>query len=189
MAPPKKSKSSTRKSAGRKQAKKPAPKKKAARKKPKKLTPKGSAAELRGFLKEAGVSLKSMTPEVALDLMARFYESVPAAGCDRSDDGDMLLFQCGVHDWGDGPEFSLDFVRQFIESSSEDAEGDDDISQLHLELFFDPATAGASECAFNVWCADDDELEEFRAAVVDSDGFKLMKGCRPVKVELKLGGV
>ena len=36
----------------------------------------------------------------ALELMAAFYRDVRAEDCDLDADGDMLLFQWGVYDWG-----------------------------------------------------------------------------------------
>ncbi len=148
------------------------------------MRPESSAAALRRFLEQAGADLQSITPAAALDLMTRFYTSVPAKGCDRDDDGDMLLFQCGVYDWGPGPEFEVDFVRQLMKTDEEG--GDDAMSQLHLTIYFDPTVASSIERGFNVWCADEDGLANFRASVVASPEFQLATGANPRRVELKL---
>lgn len=203
MAPsrkkPSKKKSAAKKPAGKtpsKKQKKPPQKMPAgnrpAKKKPagktSAMTPESSDAALRRFLDKAGVELQSITPAAALDLMTHFYTSVPAKGCDRDDDGDMLLYQCGVYDRGKGSEFSVDFVRQFMKTD-DDEDGDDAMSQLHITLYFDRTVARSSECEFNVWCADEDDLDDFRAAAVASTGFQLAAGVPPRRVELKLGGV
>ena len=61
-------------------------------------------------------------------LWVAYYREVRYAGCDRANDGDMLLFQYGVYDWGDGSYVELDFVRQFIASGQSD---DSQTEQLH----------------------------------------------------------
>jgi len=44
----------------------------------------------------------------------------------RREDADMLLFQYGVYDWGNGKNLEIDFVRQLIK--------DEDIIQIHITL-------------------------------------------------------
>ena len=44
----------------------------------------------------------------------------------RQEDADMLLFQYGVYDWGNGKNLEIDFVRQLIK--------DEDIIQIHITL-------------------------------------------------------
>lgn len=46
----------------------------------------------------------------------------------RSEDADMLLFQYGVYDWGDGKNLEIDFARQLVKN--------DDINQVHITLKF-----------------------------------------------------
>ena len=44
----------------------------------------------------------------------------------REEDADMLLFQYGVYDWGNGKNLEIDFARQLIK--------DEDIIQIHITL-------------------------------------------------------
>lgn len=46
----------------------------------------------------------------------------------RSEDADMLLFQYGVYDWGEGKNLEIDFVRQIIKKDS--------VNQIHITLKF-----------------------------------------------------
>ena len=44
----------------------------------------------------------------------------------RQEGADMLLFQYGVYDWGNGKNLEIDFVRQLVK--------DEDIIQIHIAL-------------------------------------------------------
>ena len=44
----------------------------------------------------------------------------------RDKDADMLLFQFGVYDWGEGKNLEIDFVRQLIKN--------DDFIQIHITV-------------------------------------------------------
>lgn len=44
----------------------------------------------------------------------------------RQENTDMLLFQYGVYDWGNGKNLEIDFVRQLIKG--------DDIIQIHITI-------------------------------------------------------
>lgn len=152
------------------------------------MKPEASKSAFKKFLRSNGSDPEALSPKAALDLMIEFYETVPAEGCDRSADGDMLLFECGVYDRGFGPEFSLGFVRQFMKPDTVEEAGDDAMSQLQLRLFFDPELKGARKAEFNVWCADEGGLAEFRKAVTGSKGFRLFSRTRGARVEITLDG-
>ena len=44
----------------------------------------------------------------------------------RDEGTDMLLFQYGVYDWGEGKNLEIDFVRQLIKN--------DDFIQIHITI-------------------------------------------------------
>jgi len=67
-----------------------------------------------------GESLPKMTPSRALESMLSFYGDIRADECDVAGDGDMLLFQWGTYDWGDGDHFEFDITRQFVFGGGED---------------------------------------------------------------------
>ena len=86
------------------------------------------------FVENSGGSLPELTVRAGLAEMLSFYEFVSPGGC-TIENGDMLLYQWGTNDWGDGTQFEIKITRQFIEL---DAEDDDAISQLQLTFKFPP---------------------------------------------------
>ena len=57
--------------------------------------------------------------------MIRFFQEVRPDSRIVEGAGDMLLYQWGVHDWGQGPSFQLNITRQFIELVEEEGEDDE----------------------------------------------------------------
>jgi hypothetical protein len=145
---------------------------------------KPSAARTR-FLKRlerAGQSLDTLTPIVGVEAMLAYYAEERADKCPLDQDGDMLLFQWGTHDWGKGPAFEVSIVRQLIVADDEDEEP----RQLDLRFRFEPAT-GASAGAGNRWCESPDRLPVFRRFVIRSAALKAAGQLRPESVALRFG--
>src|SRR5262245_23394573 len=79
--------------------------------------------------------LSALSPEDGISLMLAFYQAERADGCEVDEDGDMLLYQWGCYDWGQGESFDFNISRQFV-----DAKGDDEgIRQLSLTFKFKPS--------------------------------------------------
>ena len=113
-------------------------------------------------MKARGISLGEITAADVVDSMASFYANERADDVELAADGDMLLFQWGVHDWGEGPAFDYDVTRQFIVADEEDAP----IRQLSLTLRFD-STAELEEIgAADYWCSHPDEVDAWKDFVV-----------------------
>ena len=93
--------------------------------------------------------------------MLAFYEAVVPVGC-ASQNGDILLFQWGTYDWGDGKHFEINLTRQFIESAAED---DDAISQLQLVFRFASDKDRHALGAGNRWCNSQSEIDRFRGYI------------------------
>lgn len=92
-----------------------------------------------------------------------FYRHHRFSGLAESE-GDMLLFQYGVYDWGSGPCFELDLTRQFVEQERDD---DDDVfSQFHLTCFYAADERLTALGKDSRWCPDLSELDQFAAWVV-----------------------
>lgn len=107
------------------------------------------------------------------DLMSaviRFYTDCRASGLAEDAGSDMLLFQYGCFDWGDGEMFELDLTRQFIVA---DAEGEDVISQLHVTAYFDPDAELRALGSYDRWCTSQEEVSEFRNVVLNSPALAL----------------
>ena len=66
-------------------------------------------------------------------MMLAFYGSVRFDDVDLAADGDMLLYQWGAYDWGEGESFEFDITRQLILGTGED----EDIFQLSLTFIDD----------------------------------------------------
>lgn len=124
-----------------------------------------------------GKSDDALSASDAVQLMVDFYRSTPSDPTVYEEDGDMLLYQWGVYDWGTGPSFEFDLVRQLIDSDGE-------MEQVHLTLHFDPMPELSVLGDGNRWCAAPDELDDFRDFVTESPAFGLVAELRPVRVEL-----
>jgi hypothetical protein len=133
-------------------------------------------------LEEAELSLDALTLAAGVEAMLAYYAEERADGCPLDEDGDMLLFQWGTHDWGAGPAFEVSIVRQLIVAADEDEEP----RQLDLRFRFPPA-AGTSAGASNRWCESPEGLAEFRRFVTRSAALKAVGHSTPESVELRYG--
>jgi len=129
--------------------------------------------EFERFLKSRGASVNSVSVPDGIDAMIEFYRDTRADDCALDSDGDMLLFQWGTYDWGDGPRFEVEITRQFIRDGGED----EDIWQLSLTFVCSP-TAIASG---NRWCAMPSDLSEFAKFVRSHSAYVASV---PLQVEL-----
>ena len=106
------------------------------------------------------------------DALFDFYRDNRAGGAvfEQHDDADMLLFQWGTYDWGEGEYFSLNLTRQLI--CCEQAE-DDDIWQLSLSFEFEPNDELRALGSGSKWCHALPELPQFREYVHRSGAFTI----------------
>jgi len=113
--------------------------------------------------------------------MLDFYRTTPA-GCIVEANGDMLLFQWGTYDWGQGLAFEVTITRQLIDAGAVD---DDAISQLHLTFEYAPPSAFGALGSGNIWCKDRCGLAEFSALLFDHDAVKAVRDVAPTRVSVK----
>jgi hypothetical protein len=142
-------------------------------------------AAFRQFLASRNGQLGSLDAAGAIDAMTSFYEAVQPTGLDP-EAPDMLLFQWGTYDWGDGLWFEFNVTRQVITPSTpEDA--DDAIWQLGLTLRY-PPTENAQTAASGEqwWDREDGPIAEFLTDVQSTPGWSYAAERRPTKVELSL---
>ena len=135
-------------------------------------------------LEAAGLSLDALTPAAGVEAMLDYYAEERVEGCSFDADGDMLLFQWGVYDWGDGPAFEVDITRQLTVADDDETEP----QQLRLIFRFEPSV-GAAAGKRNRWCSSLDELAEFRKFVARSAALKAVAEQVPVSVEVRYGRV
>jgi hypothetical protein len=137
-----------------------------------------SGDALREFkrLLEARSTKSEVSVPVGIDAMIDFYRNTRADDCPLDNDGDMLLFQWGTYDRGDGLELELNITRQFIRADAED----DEIWQLSLTFFF-PQNAIARG---NRWCHTPDEADDFAKFVRSHAAYAAVAHAAPVRVAL-----
>ncbi len=101
------------------------------------------------------------------EAMFDFYGNMRPSGrvFEQHDDADMLLFQWGTYDWGEGEHFELDLTRQLIFS---DQVEDEDIWQLHLTFWFEPGDELRALSRGDKWCETLSALPRFREYVLRS---------------------
>lgn len=128
------------------------------------MKPGDSPAAFASFANARGLNVSRCTPRQGLDLMFSFYKSVQPTGCDEPN-GDMLLFQWGTYDWGNGRRFELNITRQFIEDAKRD---DDAISQLSLTFRFEPTEEREALGDGNRWCDGPTEFDIVREFAMSS---------------------
>src|ERR1700689_2982845 len=112
------------------------------------MTPSTSVNAFEEFVENRDGALPALTVRAGIAEMLFFYESVSPTGC-GNENGDMLLFQWGTYNWGDGTQFEINITRQFIESTAED---DDTISKLKLKFKFPPNKDTSALGKGNRWC-------------------------------------
>lgn len=113
-------------------------------------------------LLEAGEEEPPRTPRAGFETMLSFYRDVRADDVDLESDGDMLLFQWGTYDWGNGPMFEVDLTRQLIRGTGED----DEIWQLHLTYRFAPSAALQAIGKGDRWCPTPAQAASFEELVM-----------------------
>jgi hypothetical protein len=159
---------------------------KSAEPRPSDLAPDSSADEFASAVAASGLAIDTLDVNAAVRQVLDFYRTRRCAGCDLDADGDMLLFQWGVFDWGEGPSFQFDLTRQF---TAADADGDESMSQLSLTLHFAPSDDLRALGSGNQWCTSPDGADELEAFIFGSPAYAVVAGVPPERVELQWGAV
>jgi hypothetical protein len=131
--------------------------------------------EFEGIMRREDITLHKLRAAYGFRLMLEFYQQVRADGCAFEMDGDMLLFQWGTYDWGQGRHFELDLTRQFLESSDEG----DSINQLHLKFHYSPNSEFEALQSGNRWCHDLSKLPEFESFILSSPAYNAVMQTDP----------
>ncbi len=134
------------------------------------------------MIAEANLVLTQLSIEQGTTLMIDFYHHQRASECAIDSDGDMLLFQWGEYDWGQGRFFEFDLTRQLITGDGED----DDIWQLSLNFKFSPNETLTNIVSGNKWCNDPSpsSLEPFEKYIRNSAAYKIASTFQPERIEL-----
>jgi len=133
-------------------------------------------------LRSRGLESSRLSPDVGFAEMFAFYRDARPDDCVPVDsDGDMLLYQWGTYDWGQGKYFNLNLTRQFIVEGLED---DDAIFQLGLTFLYEPSPVLEALKQGNRWCHSPSELREFEQFVFSSSAYLTSLGLSPAKAKL-----
>lgn len=123
------------------------------------------------FLRDQRVDYQ-VSPDAAFRAMLAFYCEERASGGNVDEDADMLLFQWGIYDWGNGEHLEIDITRQVMIPGKED---DDAIWQLHLTYRCTPTASDRDLGSGNEWCNSPAELEQFSRLVTTSGAFSCLE--------------
>ena len=134
------------------------------------MKPSESVAAFEDAIESGGSSLLELTPSVGIEHMLSFYETTFAEGCSGSS-ADMLLFEWGSYDWGEGESFELSITRQFIEVG---VEGEPEVSQLRLIFKYEPSSQVAAFGEGSRWCASQSELPDFKDHIRGTAAFRAL---------------
>ena len=138
------------------------------------------------ILKELRLNLEDLIPHLekhdGINLIKAAIElySIERIDGANSIDEDMLLFQWGLFDWGEGEYFELDITRQISPTNT------DEIRQLSCTLYFNPSTTLLDIEEGNRWCSSLEELKSFCEFVLTSRVFKVCSTITPEKSSVEL---
>ena len=133
------------------------------------------------FIKGKGLESNNLSlfsfPKIFID----YYRDVKFEEySDIEADEDVLLFQYGIYDWGNGRFFEADFTRQYYKVFSD--EGDNKVIQQRFTFYFDPSVFGTLK-AFNLWSNDYNDLSIFESNIRSSEGYIAALKCELIKFE------
>lgn len=132
------------------------------------------------FVQAKGLRVESLTPVQAVECMCEFAKTYRVEGLADADD-DMLPFQWGTYDWGDGEFFEYNITRQTIDPDpAEDAEG---IMQLGVTFRFAPEPFRQFE-AGDRWSNEDADIDSFLQVVLASPATGAVRDMPPLSVTL-----
>ncbi len=144
------------------------------------LKPTESVAAFEAYVEAAGSSLPEILPGLGIAKVLSFFETITAQGC-KGPSQDMLLFEWGTYDWGNGKFFELSISRQFVEQG---LEGEPEISQLRLVFKYPSSSQLGALGEGNRWCKSRAELREFEKFIHESAAYQGLARKEPPGVSL-----
>lgn len=145
------------------------------------MLPSSSVSVFQDIIAAAGKMVDRLAAADAVEHMLAFYRDVRAAGC-MEEEGDMLLFQWGTYDWGQGQTFQFDLRRQFIQPGDEDEDG---MSQFALTLHYAPEERLLALGNGDQWCESPAGAGDFRESILASEAYRAVVLLGPKSVEVE----
>lgn len=143
--------------------------------------PERSRAALLRFLTLRTLDIDLSPPSSLMEAVIDFFEHDAAGGLADDPSADMLLFEWGVYDWGQGADFQISMTRQFIVADRQD---DDAISQLRLVLYHPPAPEAQALKAGNYWCDRKADTPHLRAFLASHEALRLASSLQRLRAEI-----
>lgn len=147
--------------------------------------PSTAETELRRFFAQRGLDPNSVAVETGVDTALAFYRDV-RFGPLTVTNSDMLLFQWGTYDWGEGEHFELDVTRQLIWPSTSE-EDDEEMWQLSLTFRFEPSAELRALGSGSKWCEQPSKLTDLRKYIAATQAFQGVSTRKPKQVDLHFG--
>lgn len=138
-------------------------------------------SEFEKFAQQRNFSVDKLLFEDAVYLMLEFYRQVRTDEELLKDDGDMLIFEWGTFNWGDGQFFQCQITRQFILNG---LDGDDAFSQFRLCLYFDVKSNLSNLKEGHKWCESLFEVDDFKSYIQSTNAYQAVAGIAPTKIDL-----
>jgi hypothetical protein len=110
--------------------------------------------------------------------MLDFYMSAQPVGLAPGPNADMLLYQWGTYDWGQGRFFEFDITRQFLRQVNDTRV----ISQLSLKANYLPTSSLDAIRPGNRWCESAEQLAAFRDFILTSAAYRAVAFVKPKSV-------
>jgi hypothetical protein len=139
-------------------------------------------ASLRDHLAKVGLRLDGDDAAPVLEAMMDWYaaeRAVDAAPLDE--DGDMLLFQWGTHDWGAGRVFEYDLTRQLVRADELEDEG---IIQLSLTYRYPMTDATAALGSGHSWFGSPGDLAVLRREMEAHPASSAIRSVTPQEISM-----
>lgn len=145
------------------------------------MRPSNSLQRLHSFLSAHGLAASGVLAPQLVEMAILFFREVYSAGLDSNPSSDMLLYQWGVFNFGQGEHFQFGITRQFIEVGSG---GDHGMSQLSFVAYYAPTPELRKIRVSNRWCESRQEVKNFHAYILASEAYAAVKTQQPVFVKV-----
>ena len=116
----------------------------------------------------------------------KLYADTRISHTNLEENGDMLLFQWGTYDGGEGSYFEFDITRQVISPDHEDDESEEGIKQLKVTFKYLPTPSSKKLKDGNAWCENPSGLSEFKSLILASSPYQWCSNEKFVSVVVDL---
>jgi len=126
-------------------------------------------------------SYEALSPDALIDLSVQLFRDLKLEDIPQHDPmEDMLLFECGTYDFGQGEHFLFSIARQWCSPEN------DEPYQLRIELRYDPAAF--KDCdAQTLWSDEEDTLAAWCGEIRATNGYALAQTLGPQAFTLWFG--